>query len=393
MSVTQKKTAWMGQNFEKVILACVLIALLISTAILAVNVGRSIRLTEDAGRVGVASPNQGLAGVEARVYDRILQSIRAPFLLSADTNANLLLTSEVRVWCVSEKCLKPIPYASPKCVFCGAEQPLDPDKPGAPRPDADSDGDGIPDEWESKYNLNPHDKADAFVDLDHDAFTNLEEFQEGTNPTDAESYPPYATQLRWANVIRMPFQYRFLGVQKLSDTNQVYQINIRSMERTYFAKIGDVIEGFKVLSYEQKDADEVLILQREKRLVRLVKGKVYDEDELTIVFVFLPDHRADRTKGVYRVRLGETVTVKGQAYKVEEIDGSTVRLKAIAGGRNFKIERVSQDDLMDRTMPSGGLRSGGTAESKGAIRRSGVAPALPRLEAPNAGGAALPPIR
>lgn len=392
MSVTQKKTAWMGQNYEKVVLACALFALLISTAILAVHVGRSIRLTEHAGRVGMALPNQGLARVETSLYEHVLKSIRSPFLMSTDTNANLLFTSEARVWCVNEKCLKPIPYELLKCVFCGAEQP-DP-RPPKQSADADSDGDGIPDEWESKYNLNPHDAADAHSDPDHDGFSNLEEFQAGTSPTDPESYPPYATQLRLANVIRMPFQYRFLGVQKLSESNQVYQINIRSMERTYFAKIGDVIEGFKVLTYEQKDADEILTLQREKRMVRLVKGKVYDEDELTFVFVFLPEHRADRSKGIYRARLGENVTVKGQAYKVEEIIGATVRLKDAARGRDFNIERLSQDDLFDRSsLPGGGGRPGGPMDPKELIRKPGDAFVLPRLEAPRTGGSSLPPIR
>lgn len=46
----------------------------------------------------------------------------------------------------------------------------------------DSDGDGMPDEWEVANGLNPNDGTDANIDSDTDGLTNLEEFQYGTNP-------------------------------------------------------------------------------------------------------------------------------------------------------------------------------------------------------------------
>ncbi len=45
----------------------------------------------------------------------------------------------------------------------------------------DSDGDGMPDVWESQYGLNPL-VNDAKGDPDGDGWTNLEEYQNGTNP-------------------------------------------------------------------------------------------------------------------------------------------------------------------------------------------------------------------
>ena len=45
----------------------------------------------------------------------------------------------------------------------------------------DTDGDGIPDFWERRYNLN---SADAALDPDGDGFTNLQEFLAGSNPRD-----------------------------------------------------------------------------------------------------------------------------------------------------------------------------------------------------------------
>ncbi|HSA03374.1 MAG TPA: immunoglobulin domain-containing protein, partial [Candidatus Paceibacterota bacterium] len=53
--------------------------------------------------------------------------------------------------------------------------------------DLDSDGDGLPDAFESNHGLNPKDPADAAKDADHDGASNLEEYLAGTNPQDATS--------------------------------------------------------------------------------------------------------------------------------------------------------------------------------------------------------------
>jgi hypothetical protein len=54
--------------------------------------------------------------------------------------------------------------------------------------DGTPNGYGMPDGWEVGYGLNPL-VDDANVDLDLDSYTNLEEYNAGTDPTDPESYP------------------------------------------------------------------------------------------------------------------------------------------------------------------------------------------------------------
>ena len=56
----------------------------------------------------------------------------------------------------------------------------------------DSDGDGMPDEWESNYRLDPMQAANAHADQDEDGFTDIEEFLNGTNPIVKDSwlFPP-----------------------------------------------------------------------------------------------------------------------------------------------------------------------------------------------------------
>jgi hypothetical protein len=50
-------------------------------------------------------------------------------------------------------------------------------------PYKDSDSDGMPDDWEKKYKLNPRDPADAALDCNRDGYTNIEKYIHGIDPS------------------------------------------------------------------------------------------------------------------------------------------------------------------------------------------------------------------
>ena len=60
--------------------------------------------------------------------------------------------------------------------------------PNTVDPDADSDGDGIPDRWEITYGLDPDSPTDTLGDLDNDLRSNLFEYRSNTDPTDPSSF-------------------------------------------------------------------------------------------------------------------------------------------------------------------------------------------------------------
>jgi hypothetical protein len=69
-----------------------------------------------------------------------------------------------------------------------------PDLKSKPAP-LDTDNDGMPDSWESRHGLNPHDAADGSTDKDGDGYTNVEEYLNSTNPNKT-SEPAIATRSR-----------------------------------------------------------------------------------------------------------------------------------------------------------------------------------------------------
>jgi hypothetical protein len=72
---------------------------------------------------------------------------------------------------------------------------VDTDGDGTPDTrDSDDDNDGMPDTWETDNELDPLDAADASLDADGDGMTNLQEYEEGTDPNVSDArldYMPY----------------------------------------------------------------------------------------------------------------------------------------------------------------------------------------------------------
>jgi hypothetical protein len=91
--------------------------------------------------------------------------------------------------------------------------------PGTRNCFSDSDGDGLPDDWELANGLNPLSGSGdngANGDPDHDGFTNLQEFLAGTNPRDAQS----ALKISSISRISGGFALRFNGIAGHSYTIQ-----------------------------------------------------------------------------------------------------------------------------------------------------------------------------
>ena len=153
----------------------------------------------------------------------------------------------------------------------------------------------VPNDWFEKYRL-PIEDADVLdQDPDKDGFTNLDEWQGNTDPTNKDSHPDYITKLHLVSTTEESFPYMFS-----SRTGNTFGINSIDMsEPTQLLKVGEIVRGtdFKIVNFTEKSArsqygtnDDVseLLLEHQQTHVQvtLVKGKVATSPQSVATFVY-----------------------------------------------------------------------------------------------------------
>jgi len=153
----------------------------------------------------------------------------------------------------------------------------------------------VPNDWFEKYGLHIEDADVLDQDPDKDGFTNLDEWQGGTDPIDKNSHPDYLTKLHLVTATEEPFPYVFS-----SRAGNKFGINsIDLNEPSQFLKVGDIVRGtnFKIVNFTEKSArnqygtnDDVseLLLEHQQTHVQvtLVKGKVATSPQSVATFVY-----------------------------------------------------------------------------------------------------------
>ena len=153
----------------------------------------------------------------------------------------------------------------------------------------------VPNDWFEKYGLHIEDADVLDQDPDKDGFTNLDEWQGGTDPIDKNSHPDYLTKLHLVTATEEPFPYVFS-----SRAGNKFGINsIDLNEPTQFLKVGEIVRGtdFKIVNFTEKsarnqygtnnDVSELLLEHQQTHVqVTLVKGKVATSPQSVATFVY-----------------------------------------------------------------------------------------------------------
>lgn len=153
----------------------------------------------------------------------------------------------------------------------------------------------VPNEWFEQFGLRIEDADLLAQDPDGDGYTNLEEWQGHTNPTDKASHPAYLAKLKMKSFSTEPFRLVFS-----SRTEDTFGINaIDYKQPTQFLKVGDSITGtrFKIVNFIEKhepdrygteqDVSELLLRNDETGAeLTLVKEKVATSPESVATFVY-----------------------------------------------------------------------------------------------------------
>lgn len=329
--------AWLKAVYDRLILVIVLGAILASLFILIFSVGREKKsLTEDQWLQPPLARSRQLSRDMTAVYDAI-ENVGAPFQIGGWTTR--MVVAELRVNCV--KCNRPIPINAEVCPFlnCNAQQP----KIISART-KDTDFDGMPDEWEIRYDLGVN-IDDAAQDADSDGFTNLEEFNAGTNPKDETDAPPPVTKLRVVKAGRIPVPLVFGGAQQ-SKNDAIFMVKNKRTGRDSYVRIGDVVEGYKVTGYEQKtnrvnkgtfeideDASALKISKDGKEFSLTIGGKGGVQGESAASLVYLIDNAK------MLVKKGDVISLKNYKYKIVDINDQNVIVADMQSGAKFTLEQ------------------------------------------------------
>lgn len=164
----------------------------------------------------------------------------------------------------------------------------------------------IKNSWLIKHVLPWWDRDVKEQDPDEDRFSNIDEYNAGTDPKDKTSVPPYYTKLRLKKFISVPFRLIFNGTP---DEGQTFAINPKDRGgRTQFLPLGEVIKGtpYKLVSYEPKkitkneievDVSELTIENTETgQKIVLVTRKEANDPTSFAEFLYLYDNSTFQVK-------------------------------------------------------------------------------------------------
>jgi len=315
----------------------------------------------------ITPANEKVAPIAIDVLHGAQRLAKAPPALTTIEPASAsFLASERRVFCKPgdasvKSCGRPIPADSKECPFCSAGQEV------VKKSSADFDNDGLPNDWETKYGLNPNDASDADKDPDGDGFTNAEEYAAKTDPTDKNSHPDYSKYLSvegglkqvflpfWFNAASpIPGGYRYtfqnLKARKTYEA-KTFSVKVDEEIANESTKTGWFAGKYTKLSKEEKIAGSQT---NAKKVIDVSTVEVYRKDDGRRLVLRIGDRQIavaseatlawDRFGGKkFTVKEGDEIDLNGSKYRIISLKakgakGCTVVLEALSNKKQITLE-------------------------------------------------------
>ena len=225
----------------------------------------------------------------------------------------------------------------------------------------------VANDWLEKYGLNVLGANVLSEDPDGDGFTTLEEWNgldalshldmngqpvmgadgkplpaDSTDPTKADSHPPYHTKLELAKVVYIPFRLRFMSYDINPKKPADITVAINTVDRggrTHFKTVGEDIPGtnFKIESFKEKSVDgadgtkadvsEVTVKNKETGVIVVLPLKqVVDSPDSYGIFNYKWVKPGGQKTADFPKRRGESFTLQPEAdktFKLIEIQGKS----------------------------------------------------------------------
>ena len=360
---------FLSAHYDWLVLAVGLAALIGGALVYVQSLGEDAEVAANAEvrRVeGLKPAATGVKGVDMTAMKSAFRlakdSVQVPEVSEKDKS---FLASERRVMC--SKCHKAISgdvKLCPECPYCGEKQLVE------KKVVLDSDNDGLPDEWEKKFGLNPGLAADADADADGDGFTNREECAAKTDPKNPKDHPDYLDSLS----VRLPLKKTYMPFVfteavkiptgwRCSFFDPKQRDNYNRQGLTLKALIGEEIgkSGFVLKSCEKKevmvsirggknmtkakDVTEVKVERKSdgKGLTLVISEKNSKPVPVDVQATLVYERQGEKT---FDVVVGNEIGLNGSKYKIVEINptekGAKVTVQDVHSGKKRTLEALEQ---------------------------------------------------
>lgn len=299
----------LAKNFEKVIL----------TSLLVVLAGCSVFLILTMDRTEIKVINNPNAG--AMVLEEEVKEIPQ---YSVNLSDEKLQPFDPRgyIYCRKSDCNYLILSSLPKCPWCKTDT-----KPEVVvvKGTGDKDSDGIPDQDEIKFGLNPEDASDAALDKDEDGFSNLDEYKLDFDLNDKNSHPSVINRSKLHPRIRVPsyypiiLSYLTIGDPKDKKTWDIYaDIIVSNRKRSIFKRVNDKIPEiqYTITDVGKEDGKEFIVMEKEgEEPVKIFASKTRKIKKL----VYVIENELTGDRAIFEI---------GKEFKLKDKSGNEEKYKA-----------------------------------------------------------------
>ena len=241
-------------------------------------------------------------------------------------NNDTVFSFDKTVFCPYNDCHYIINSDSPRCNFCGRFIFRD---VTAVISQEDSDGDGISNQEEFFYKLNPYLVGDVIFDNDNDGFLNRVEIGVHTDPNDINDYPPLIWTLSFIKSTRSYLRIVLKSVYTQDGKSKEYwEVSMSVKGKSGYYKLNDeVYQGYKIVdikyeSYFNEKGKSIrkiaVVLQKkgEEAFEIYPNRKVYPPKSRKYYFAY----KLRKQNKTIVVRDGEKLLLKGADETVESYD-------------------------------------------------------------------------
>ncbi len=266
-------------------------------------------------------------------------------------------TAGHRVYCRNPEDRTLIPYGTEICPYCDFEQGEGP---------IDSDGDGIYDEDEIAYGMDPNDPNDVFEDHDGDGFPSGYEVKNDFLPNDPESRPALADFMRLKEMSRSVLTMELRGVSQLTDEisslqmrwlypgEQQWQRDIVRTGSTFgrrkeFTAV-NFVESRRWDEVQERNVDEsyatIRFEDNEIKLMRSGTGRRgnFEKSSATLQLIFGPEWEQV-------VTIGSSFELDKKTYKVVDIQNEAVVIQQADSDTELTLRKATQEELDELRPP------------------------------------------